>query len=107
MKEVSKEVKSGSPAIVIGIAKVQQAETAAECIKIAGTEATMVEVFNRQWLTDQMNKIRKPVADPCVALLKKTDVKLHPALIKVFKENGLDVKAAEEYTKSLKAASTK
>jgi len=102
MKTIEKEVKSGGK--VIGKVKVNQAESAAECIKLAGDEAKMVETFNRQFASDAMNKQRKPVADPCVALLKKAPPKVHPALIKVFKENGLDTTAAEEYIKSLKVA---
>ncbi len=90
------------PTVIIGVVKAQQAETAAECIKIAGDEKKMIEVFDRQWLTDLMNKGRKPVADHWGMLLKKSPPKVHLALIKVFKENGLDTVAAEAYVKSLK-----
>jgi len=95
MKEVTKDVKSGGK--VVGTVKVQQASTWAEAIKLSGTEEKALAKFNAQFLTDAVNKARKPsggglgklvtklMADPKASqadkdklseILKKYDIKV-------------------------------
>ncbi len=62
MLEITKKVTSkGQPEKVI---KIQQAESLKECITLAKGEKEAVAIFNSQWVTNAMNKVRKPVADP-------------------------------------------
>lgn len=94
MKTIEKEVTSKGQ--VISKLKCQQADTLDEAIKLAGGEKEVVALFNQQFLTNAMNKARKPVADPMVKMVTAA-----------LKDDKVDQKAKDKILEILKAAGLK
>ena len=90
MKQIEKEIKSGGK--VVSKIKIDQAESSAECLKLAGGEKEMIAIFNAQYATNQMNKVRKP-GDGGFSRLVSKAAKEHPelkdALAKVLEKYGV------------------
>lgn len=58
MKEIEIVAKTKNQPDVKG--KCSQADTWTDCQKLAGGDKEAIEVFNSQWKTNALNKLRKP-----------------------------------------------
>jgi hypothetical protein len=90
MKTVMKDVKNKAGAVLATI-EIEQADSVAECVQLAGGEREAVAIFNREWVTFQMNKHRPRRQGSGAALLVQGFKKLSPEV-----QNALKGKTAEE-----------
>lgn len=77
MKEQKVIAKKGKE--VVGEKTIQLAENVTEATKIAGSEARLVEMFNRQYVTDTRNSLARPSTG---SVELKTRVELFENMVK-------------------------
>ena len=87
MKEISKDVKSAGK--VIATVKCPQADTWPECVKLAGDEKKAIAVFNAQWLTNAMNKTRRPSEGGLGKLIAKAPPEAKKKIEEILKAAGI------------------
>ena len=71
--------------------KAPQAESWAECQKIAGGEKEAIAIFNRQVKTDELNKLRKPAVDPIASLVKKAPPEAKDQIRAILAKHGIKI----------------